>query len=395
MVRPQGDERAEHLVALSVHHGRFQTAGEVGGGFGAAGTVGRHGEEAAAQTKVDLLVHPLAVVGQLEHLVDGAGEVTTRLGDRATAARAIAGLRVGVGGFAAAVGLHEVRGDHRPVDEVGRRIGDEEVGHPSVHPAPLRPGLELVGHLALQLMAEPQAAGLAGGGQHPPCDECFQLGVDCLGRKVDRSLQQLAVDLAPDRGRGRGHGHTVRGGVQAGHQRLVEHVGDVTDIRVGVNRATTADELLEVERDPVAAIDQLQPGLPVEGTVVERVDQLDAVVSAQGLDLDGGAHRQGGSLPRREDDDEVAAPLAQQVAQQRERRLVEPLHVLDEQQARSASEAREDEALGRLGDLVVELATLGRRGVVAGLGGEAEHRREQRGGVVAETGRTQLLAQAA
>ena len=146
-------------------------------------------------------------------------------------------------------------------------------------------------------MAEPQATGLAGGGQHPPFDECVQLGVDGLGREIDRSLQQLAVDLAADGGRGRGHGHAVRGGVQACHQGLVEHVGDVTDIRVGVHRATTADELLEVERDPVAAIDQLQPGLPVEGTVVERVDQLDAVVSAQGLNLDGGAHRQGGLLP--------------------------------------------------------------------------------------------------
>ena len=122
VVRPERDERAEHLVALRVDHRHLEAAGEVGGGLGAAGALGGHGEEPATQAQIDLAVHPVAVVGQLEHRSMAATEVAPCLVDRAAAAGAVAGVRVGVGRFSCAVGPLEVRGDHGPVDEVGRRI---------------------------------------------------------------------------------------------------------------------------------------------------------------------------------------------------------------------------------------------------------------------------------
>ena len=51
VVRPQRDERAEHLVALRVGHRELEAAGVVARGFGAPGAFRRHREEAPAQAE--------------------------------------------------------------------------------------------------------------------------------------------------------------------------------------------------------------------------------------------------------------------------------------------------------------------------------------------------------
>jgi hypothetical protein len=146
------------------------------------------------------------------------------LGEGAPAAGLVGRLLVVVHRLGLAVGLLVVPGEHQPVDRRRTRLR-QGVGHPAVQCPAQRRGLQLVGHLAHQLVAEPQAAGRLIRFEDVARDQCVDRG--CEGGVVDVDggddpSQQGRIDDRPDGGGGPGDRGGAGRGVEPGHQRFVQ-----------------------------------------------------------------------------------------------------------------------------------------------------------------------------
>ena len=205
--------------------------------------------------------------------------------------------------------------------------------------APPRGRLQLVGDLAQQLVAEPVAA------RRPPTgsrtwrvDERGERRVELVGRDRHRGGQQRAVDLLTRRGRGRGDRQGRRRRVEPGDERLVErlgdragHRGDAADPGRGAERAR-ADELLEVERDPVAARGEGRRSCSVRSPS-ERVDERQAPGGRQRLQLDRPPRARPPRRARSRGRAGSPGPVPHQLRQQGAGRVVEPVQVLGHERA--------------------------------------------------------------
>ena len=270
-----------------------------------------------------------------------------------------------------------VRGEHVPV---GRVVGGEEIAQAIVDLAAPRGRLQLVGDLAQQLVAEPVAPA-----RHRledlALDERGQRRVELVGPDRHRGGQQRAIDLLTRRGRGRRDRQGRRRGVEAGDERLIERLGDRSGHRRDAAdpgrgaKLARADQLLEVQRDPAAARGEVRASLLGE-VAAERVDERHAPVGRQRLKLDG-FPEPCLRVARGPEDEHPPGPGPHQVGQQCPRGVVEPVHVLGHDDRGLVLRARDDVVEHRLGDLLLELATLGGGLLVAGARVDAEDRRHQ------------------
>ena len=156
VVAVQGDDRPDELHAGLVRPGQIEGDLVVRHGpwVGVAGL--GHGQERPSQVQVGLPEPgPRQIVDAVEE-VDGGGEVLIALGQRPALAGLVRGRFVRRGGVDETVGGTEMGGDRAPGDAAALTpLGDQCLGHLSVHQGALLIGHEVVGHVADQDVAEP------------------------------------------------------------------------------------------------------------------------------------------------------------------------------------------------------------------------------------------------
>ena len=305
-------------------------------------------------------------------LREGLGQVGARLGQRAAAPRIGRCLLVGRGRLVEPLGPLVVAGDQPPV-RVTAHTADQGVGHLGVQPAAHARGRQLGGDLAQQLVAKPPTVG-SPRLEHQRVLELVDDVVDLVVAQVDHRAQQAAIHLAADDGGRLHHRHHVRAGAQPGEQRLIQRLG-----HPGLGEA--GHDLFDVERHPVAAVGHRGP------VIGRQAVGFSAVISASVCSSVNGARSNtltgqpaGSHPPGRPVMTTSSRPLAASSSEPRTSRVdaIEPVHILGHHQARTVAQTRQQIALHRLRDQLIELAALGGHRLIAGLGADPQHRRQQR-----------------
>ena len=265
-----------------------------------------------------------------------------------------------------------------------RLVAGEDVAQPVVDLAAPRGRLELVGDLPQELVAEPVAAPSGHRpARAPRVDQARRASASARGpgptssppagsgRPPARRPPPWRRPAAPPASRraGRRAARTAPPGPTRGPGRRGGPRGPAAARR-------RADELLEVQRDAALRARERLPVLARPGRVRARRS------ARGGPPASAGAARSsptaGASSRATSPSDEQVSPApCPRAPRAGARRVVEPVEVLGHEDRRLGRRYRRRRSRARLGDLLLELASLGGGAVVAGARVEAQDRRQQ------------------
>ena len=250
--------------------------------------------------------------------------------------------------------------------------GHQGVGDLGVQAAAHAGRRQLRGDLAKQLVTE-SPTDWPPSLEHSRLLEFAENAVEYMVAEIDNGAEQAAVHLAADECRRLHYRYHVRARPQPGEQGLVQ-----TFRHSGLREP--ADDLLDVERHPVAAVGHRRASRCRE-IGIQGGDQSVNLVPRQWVQVDQ-CHWPVGGQPRaeasRHHHEQPALGGIQQRPDSFDGGRVEPVRILDHHHARASAETGQEIVLNCLSDQFIEFTSLCGSGLVSVFRCDVQHRRQQR-----------------